>query len=350
MTEEERQFWANPYLRMLGSPLRRCLVSDFLLPRDMLIGMAPMRLPEQRDTAAFLPAGLSNPRSRDQIGGKIRYFLCWKPVVEHLQTTGGFKRWRTNSVSELSMHSLIVAQIGHELRMRVLEELDILTQRLRRIQQPSSPPLLRWLTRAEWNVIKSSGVVPFHNAVAILVVPPLNKDPETKDRPKRHDSHEPPEDLLQAPTSSSQALPLSVLYPVTTVGDYSHVDALRILPPARVPLYNGVPLFPSRQQRAALRAALGRVLAAEHYAKQRAKLQSPVASKYGDQSELPGQLSKEDKKASHAVLVCSDENTLFRGDTVPLAIALWRLRMWEASEEDKDAMVDWVMPRPRTPY
>ncbi len=54
----------------------------------MLIGMAPMRLPEQRDKAAFLPAGLSNPRSRDQIGGKIRYFLCWKPVVEHLKTTG----------------------------------------------------------------------------------------------------------------------------------------------------------------------------------------------------------------------------------------------------------------------
>ena len=49
MTREERQFWANPYcmsfsfsrtlfltneaVRMLGSPLRKCLMSEILLPR-----------------------------------------------------------------------------------------------------------------------------------------------------------------------------------------------------------------------------------------------------------------------------------------------------------------------------
>ncbi|RPD80964.1 hypothetical protein L226DRAFT_585798 [Lentinus tigrinus ALCF2SS1-7] len=86
MTREERQFFANPYLRMLGSPLRKCLVSEYLLPRDLLIGMTPMLLPNERGKTAFLPAGISNPR--DQTGGKMRYILCWKSVVEHLKQTG----------------------------------------------------------------------------------------------------------------------------------------------------------------------------------------------------------------------------------------------------------------------
>ncbi|KAH9899732.1 hypothetical protein C8Q73DRAFT_332384 [Cubamyces lactineus] len=33
MTEEERSFYANPYLRMLGSPLRQCFHTGWLLPR-----------------------------------------------------------------------------------------------------------------------------------------------------------------------------------------------------------------------------------------------------------------------------------------------------------------------------
>ena len=248
------------------------------------------------------------------------------------------------------MHSLIVQQVGHELRLRVLEELDILERRLRRVQQLSSPTLLRWLTRAEWNTMKSSGLIPFANAIAVLVVPPLNKDPDTKDRPQPHDSREPPDDLLDPPSSSPrQTLPLSVLYPTTTTEDYTKIDALRLLPPARVPLYNGVPLFPSRMQRAALRAALGRVLAAEHFAKRRSKLPHDSISENHGQSPLPDQPAKGDQKSSHAVLVCSDESTLFRGDTVPLAIALWRLRMWEANEDDKDALVSWAMPKHRTP-
>ncbi|RPD67022.1 hypothetical protein L227DRAFT_11615 [Lentinus tigrinus ALCF2SS1-6] len=347
MTREERQFFANPYLRMLGSPLRKCLVSEYLLPRDLLIGMTPMLLPNERGKTAFLPAGISNPR--DQTGGKMRYILCWKSVVEHLKQTGIFKRWRTSSASEISMHALIVQQIGHELRMRVLLELDILEQRLRRVQQPSSPPLLRWLTRGEWNAIKTNGMVPFDNAIAVLVVPPLNKDLNSKNRPKPHDSSEPPEDLLDPSPSRPQSLPLSVLYPTTAKEDFCKVDVLDLLPPARVPIYNGVPLFPSRKQRAALRAALGRVLTAEHFAKRGLGQRSLRATEDSDQSDLSGQVVKGDQKASHAVLVCSDERTIFRGDTVPLAIALWRLRMWEASEDDKDAMINWTMPESRTP-
>ena len=47
-----------------------------------------MLLPGGENEAAFLPANLANPRSREQTGSKMRYFLCWKPVVERLKQTG----------------------------------------------------------------------------------------------------------------------------------------------------------------------------------------------------------------------------------------------------------------------
>ncbi|KAI0720261.1 hypothetical protein C8T65DRAFT_568193 [Cerioporus squamosus] len=115
MTKEERHFWANPYLRVLGSPLRKCLVSEFLLPRDLLIGMAPMRLPDQSHKAAFLPASLSHPRSRAQTGGKLRYFLCWKPVVEHLKKTGVFRSLQ--AIQQALMVLRHVQTLGDQLRV-----------------------------------------------------------------------------------------------------------------------------------------------------------------------------------------------------------------------------------------
>jgi len=49
---------------------------------------------------------------------------------------------------------------------------------------PKTLTLIRRLTRAEWKSIKSTGVIPYGNAVAVVVAPPLNRDPTTKMRPQ----------------------------------------------------------------------------------------------------------------------------------------------------------------------
>ncbi|KAI0750943.1 hypothetical protein C8Q80DRAFT_542064 [Daedaleopsis nitida] len=345
MTLEERQFYANPYLRMLGSPLRRCLQSDTTLPQDLLVGLAPMLIPGERSQSVLLPTRIEHPKFRHSRGGRTRYLLCSKYTLELALKTGGLQRWKPDSHKHLAIHALLVQQVGHSLRTRVLQELHILARHLRGTQRSRSPPLLRRLTRAEWNEVKTSGIVPYENAVAILVVPPVNKDPETKERPIPNNTSMPVQDDLKLSHPPARSYPLSVLYPTSEADDLvSSVDHLHLLPPARVPVYNGVPLFPSRTQRAALRLALSRVLNAERLAKASGKSQLF----YRDRPAFSIEGTKGDQRASHAILVCSDEKTLFRGDTVPLAIALWRLRMWEASEGSKDTPAHWIIGPPRT--
>ncbi|KAI0832566.1 hypothetical protein BC628DRAFT_329305 [Trametes gibbosa] len=246
------------------------------------------------------------------------------------------------------MHPLVCQQVAHLLRVRVLQELYMIARRLlrrRRSAKPDEPPLLRRLTRAEWIEIRASGVVPYKNAVALLVVPPPNRDPKTKMRPSPAATSAPDADAL-SPLETPTGLPICVMYPLTgqepQSGDHALPDSVSS---ARVPLYNGVPLFPSRTQRAALHAALGNVLRAERASRLTAESAPSGVQDNGSRSK--GVRAKGDQKASHVILVCSDEESILRGDTVPLAIALWRLRMWEGDGAE-DCFVDWIAEPIRT--
>lgn len=231
------------------------------------------------------------------------------------------------------MHPLVLEQIGHALRVRVIQELQILARKLRRTQPPYAPSLLRRLTRAEWDEIKLTGAVPFKNAVALLVIPPVNRDPTTKQRPEANDSSMPNEEERQCtPKIPQKSFPSSVLYPAVNETNPLATSRPDLLPSTQTPLYHAASLFPSPTQRAALHAAVLQVLQAERTAKRRAT-RSPNATS----APRKGQ-----HKGSHAILICSDEQTLLRGDTVPLAVALWRLRLWEAGSENvQDTPVEW---------
>ena len=50
-----------------------------------------------------------------------------------------------------------------------------------------------------------------------------------------------------------------------------------------------------------------------------------------------GARAKGDAKASHAYVVFSDAQSVLRADTVPLAVALWRVRLWEGGGWDAGA-------------
>ena len=74
----------------------------------------------------------------------------------------------------------LVDQIGHVLRVRVLQELELLADEMDRNShhhwhdgiKPSAPTtILRRLTREEFQSVRETGVVSYPNALAVLVAP-----------------------------------------------------------------------------------------------------------------------------------------------------------------------------------
>lgn len=330
---------------MLASPIRKCIITDRYLPTgkplsnskpqtnllvfvDFLIRLSLMRVPLklQKDPkpgviqTVLVPDGLQHSKFTARKSGRATYVLCNKDSISMLIETGTYKR----IARFLSVPSLLANQIAHLLRVRVLQEFELLADRLESIIDHSNPRskarIVRRLTRDEWKAIQTTGTVPYPNAIAVLVVPPVNKDPTTKERPLPSMTAAPlVESELRPPRKA--ALPLSTLHPVS----------LRVTPLAeddivshhQIPLYNAVALFPAREQRSALHGLLTRLLKID----QRAGTQRPASE--SPTSEIPRSGSPKGKKASHAFLLCSDMETNKRGDVAAAAIALWRVRMFE---------------------
>jgi hypothetical protein len=255
--------------------------------------------------------------------------LCNREAISLLVERAAYKRVG----HDLFVHPLFAEHVAHLLRVRVLQELELMADRLEScLGRPGAvytSRVIRRLSRQELNSIRASGIIPYPKAVAVLVVPPLNKDPVSKLRPEGSMSASP---LVEhkRPTPVSPPLPLSTLHSITTSGVVND----NTLPQARIPFYNGVSLFPARPQRAALHALLSRLLDIETRARYRIQY-SP---------EMPnstGEVNDRDKKASHAFLLCSDTEISRRADVAAVAIALWRVRMFEGGSCD-DSPEGWV--------
>ncbi|KAA1466246.1 hypothetical protein DENSPDRAFT_831028 [Dentipellis sp. KUC8613] len=318
-SEWERKWWANPYLRMLTSPIRQCVVTSRHLPTDFLIRMSPRRLSSPRigrTTYAMLPDGVEHPKFKRRFSGNAYYIACRQAAVNEIIPRGVARLFRQNYTVLPSLGPYI----GHLLRLRVLQELELLGNRLQYKKRNSEQiPVLRRLTRSEFKDVKETGIIPYDDAVAILVVPPLNRDPVQKDRPTPNRTSL-PDKPEKTPAPKRPSPPLSTLYPVAQ--DHHFEDLPDTLCSPKVPLYNGISLFPSRPQRAALHQLLTRLLKVEFL---------NVRKTTKPRRETPRARITGDDKASHAFLLCSSPNNLERADAVPLAIALWRLRMWEGS-------------------
>ncbi|KAF9557239.1 hypothetical protein CPC08DRAFT_56823 [Agrocybe pediades] len=316
MKKEEFGWFGNPYLRMLSSPIRNCLVTKRLVPSDLLIrlvGMRPTtsRVPEGRKVPAKLvPDGLLHPKYANRRVSGGCYVLCWRGAVRRLEKSG-YKRVST----ELTIPTNLEQHIAHLLRVRILQEFELLAERLEYAARKGTKKwipnvILRRLTREEWGAMRTTGTLPYTNALALLIVPPVNKDVITKTRPQSSMSPLPPQDehLPKNPPPTS----------VFLTGPNDFDDTVGVdLPPRQIPLYNSVSAFPSRAQRAALHSLLLRILAAERTHKRLTRQKTP-------------HVETSSSKGSHAFLLCSDAETGRRGDPAAVAMALWRLRMYDS--------------------
>ncbi|KAF8165180.1 hypothetical protein B0H34DRAFT_226919 [Crassisporium funariophilum] len=328
MTADEYKWWANPYLRMLASPMRFCLATNRHVPSDFLIRLAalrvtPSRLPISHKTnapqATLVPDGLLHSRYTTRQSGRASYVLCWREAISRLKN-GSYKRIASN----LTLSPRLQEHIAHLLRLRVLQELELLAERLEyqtktlKHRQTSHDVILRRLSRDEWGLMRASGTIPYPDAVLVLILPPVNKDTLTKVRPEGVMSARPPED---EDGITANIPPLSVLMPTSNAAENNTLPGT--MPNPEVPLYNGFTAFPSRSQRSALHSLLMRILTAERAIK---RMQPDASStKYPKHA-----------KASHAFLLCSNETTAKRGDAAAIAVALWRLRMFEGGWQKVD--------------
>lgn len=270
-----------------------------------------MRVPDSRlhshPTGVLVPDGILSPKytNRYRSGGGM-YVLCWREAVSALK--------KNMKGVKLAPPPRLADYIAHLLRLRVVQEFELLAERLEYAvrsgkNRRTSSPILRRLTRDEWVAVQSTKSAPYENGVAILVVPPLNKDPATKERPGASLSPLPPVDERTLKAS----LPMSTLLPVSS--RLVNPNLPSSLPLLHIPLYHGITAFPSRSQRSALHGILLRILRAERFIKY--LYHKPESSK--------------SSKASHAFLLCSDKANARRGDASGIARALWRLKMYEGS-------------------
>ncbi|KAK0190852.1 hypothetical protein F5146DRAFT_1223673 [Armillaria mellea] len=335
MTTEERRWWSSPYLRMLSSSTRRCVITQQDLPTDFLIRLGLLQLPAPRanrsdNRSIIMPDGLEHSKFATRRSGRSTYILCWKRVFDYLDPNM-FRRVTANP----HLHSLVVKQISHLLRVRILQELQLLAEQMQHWStRLPVPPILRRLTREEFKDVKNTGTIPYPNVVALLVVPPLKPDPQSKKKVESSMSPLPlteEEEKIPPGVQDRPPLPLSTLYPMSSHA-ITASDLSQQLSSPQVPFYNGVSLFPARAQRASLHALLLRILTIERQARVRSRAKSSTGMTN----------AKGDQKGSHAFLLCSDEETIKRGDTAAVAVALWRLRMFEEGTDWEESS-HWVL-------
>ncbi|KAL1723515.1 hypothetical protein EV715DRAFT_269580 [Schizophyllum commune] len=317
MTREERDWFASPYLRMLASPLRKCAVTGRYMPADFLIRLLPMKLPASRASrirAIIVPDGLQHPRFESKRRGKAGYITCWAEVLAQAPQRG---------TAGKIMHGggmispVLLDQTLHLLRVRVLQELEVLRLALEREhhkrREGCTSPIVRRLTRAELAHIREFDTIPYPDAIAVLMCPPVNRNPSTRTRPAGDMSASPPSEAGMTIKPTRSPPPHSTLHPVAPIEPAP--DGVEPHSPHLIPLYHSLALFPHPAHRRKLHELLSAIIARER------TIRPPS-------NDSPDEVDSKQRKASHAYLITSNAEIVGRGvDVAALGIALWRLRM-----------------------
>lgn len=300
MTDEEFSWWSNPFLRMLSSPLRMCILTRRYAPKDHLIRLtatlAPGTNPPTSSAPAFItPTDLHHPRYASRPEGLGAYVACSKNGIQLLSSKGRHR----GIFPGAEIHSLLGDQITAGLRARCVEEAELLAGRIRtgtRLKQGEDIAIaVRRLTLNEYEAALKQNLIEDPKAVAVLVVPKPDLPPN-------------PSAVTEQSRMLLRGLAISTPHTTTESGP--------ALPAPRIPMYFWSNLVHDQSLLALLRKALDSALSGERIALRRARESLPGIRTFMDMPYEP--------KAKDAYALCASR----RVDVVPLAIALWRLRLW----------------------
>ncbi|CAG7853937.1 SubName: Full=Uncharacterized protein {ECO:0000313/EMBL:CCA67137.1} [Serendipita indica DSM 11827] len=281
MSSIEVEAMASPYARMLSAPQRTCLFTRAILPTDLLIRFGGATDPST-GTRYLLPNNIEHPKFAARIPGKNFWVSCWKDVVRQMIETKKHAMISPN----LQSHPLLLEQVESMLQQRIVQELELLRDRLR----PSKQLLvdvhectIRRITEEERSLIYQDGGVSIPGGQAIL------EFGETK-----------PEQVNDDATPSRMILDTSTTSP------------------RHVPLYFVSSFMPSD--------SLDRAHQLVHSI---LKTEANAIRKSEKGTEPTISASNVIDSTSPAMyLVRSTAASLLRADTVPLCISLWRMNLW----------------------
>ena len=250
------------------------------------------------------PDGLQHPQFTARRSNRSVHVVCSRQAISFCIAN--------NRVGPLPGYARIPSnlpdQISHLLRVRILQELELLLTRLRarpKADVLANPPIRR-LTQVEWTKIQENRQIPWQDAIAVINVPPTPDciEPSMSPFPLPLD----PEMEVNA------AQPVAIFYPVSRVSalptNFQYRD---VLPSAKVPLYNVLGLFPHVAQRAAFHLFLSRAQSRRLEAARSGKAENKEVSSEG----------------SHAYLLTSNSQVIKLVDIPALAIAMWRVYLYE---------------------
>ncbi|KAF8760233.1 hypothetical protein RHS01_02050 [Rhizoctonia solani] len=201
------------------------------------------------------------------------------------------------------VHPLLEDQITSGLQARCVEEAELVANSLRTTARykPGEPAAftIRRLTEVEYELVQNQSKIQDPKVMAVLVVPKVEDDPGTDAKA----------------TQKSQFL---------ARGDHFTLGT-KAPPIPRIPIYWTSSLFQDPASRTALRKALDSALDSERTAIQTARKSQPKAE---DLYKAPYE-----SKSRVAYAICASR----RVDAVPLAIAFWRLRLWEGISDNQSS-------------
>ncbi|KAF8607586.1 hypothetical protein BDV93DRAFT_519618, partial [Ceratobasidium sp. AG-I] len=278
-----------------------CVLTRRYIPKDHLIRLTATLVPDSNpptaSTPSFItPTDLHHSRYASRPEGMGAYIACSKSAIQLLSGKGRHR----GIFPGAEIHSLLEAQITAGLRARCVEEAELLAGRIRtgaRLKQGEDIAIaVRRLTLTEYEIALKQGLINDPKAIAVLVVPKQDSPPDPS-----------------ADTEQSRMLLRGPTAPIS--GTTPNANTTLLVP--RIPIYFGSNLVQDQALLSSFRKALDSALSSERIALRRARESVPEIQVYMDMPYEP--------KTRDAYALCASR----RVDVVPLAIALWRLRIWE---------------------
>ena len=126
------------HLHMLASPLRKCIVTQKVLPTSLLIQLKPVTLPLppsstttsnpiHRERTVLLPNAILSAKIAPKKPGKGIYLTCDRRIYAELESRASYKSVDPKAGLAKGMAELIARQLGE----RCCSELDVLVERFK---------------------------------------------------------------------------------------------------------------------------------------------------------------------------------------------------------------------------
>ncbi|KAL1407753.1 hypothetical protein Q8F55_007187 [Vanrija albida] len=324
---------ADPFARMSLSPKRQCAATTETLPIDFMVNLRPVitrssgeGTPSEAHELTLVPDRIEHPKFAAKRPGQSVWLTLHPDVVNSLYAPHG-SLWR--KVRYLSRDLLVSRrlpeQIKHQLVNRVHQELQLVREAIVAVsrkppagQDPSSGAVVSALNADEVALVRAGKAPRSTKVLAVLDFTRVN-------------DHTPASasvvaEYADAPAEKGQAeLVRGVAVPLLTNGKGE----------ANVPLYPVKLLFGERA--ATLAAEVRAVLAAEAVYAATSRGDKPKAKKHESAEAVAATDEVEAHRKDEEALLVAIQAPWVPGwrrpndITVPLAIVLWRLALWEGN-------------------